>query len=193
MSFQWRDVLCGTLSTSWRRVKLVQFQFIRIQYNKLYIFTIWVIGYVYEYPTMHYFWIPRHNQSIIAYKTDWVFLEIPVENCIVGMLLTCPIGQIHDDCSITNYQTIRKPCIKNILTIYQVLCDNLSSNVWQTPYRKTVIGILKSQWWKSGYRYTTCRKFDMEIIKLQNYIEPLAKGVQPQMHLWRETIVIRPI
>ena len=29
------------------------------------------------------------NDSI--YYFDWVFLEIPVKNCIVGMLLTCPI------------------------------------------------------------------------------------------------------
>ena len=27
-----------------------------------------VIGYVNEYPTMHYFRIPRHTQSMIAYK-----------------------------------------------------------------------------------------------------------------------------
>ena len=27
-----------------------------------------VIGHVYEYPIMHYFGIPRHTQSMIAYK-----------------------------------------------------------------------------------------------------------------------------
>ena len=28
-----------------------------------------LIGYVNEYPTMHYFGLPRHTQSMIAYKT----------------------------------------------------------------------------------------------------------------------------
>ena len=41
---------------------------------------------------MYYFGNPRHTQSMIAYDFDRVFLEIPVKNCIVGMLLTCPIN-----------------------------------------------------------------------------------------------------
>ena len=49
------------------------------------------IGHVNEYSTTHYFWNPRHTQSMIAYDFDRVFLEIPVKNCIMGMLLTCPI------------------------------------------------------------------------------------------------------
>ena len=40
---------------------------------------------------MHYFENPRHTQSVIAYNFDRVYLEIPGKNCIVGMLLTCPI------------------------------------------------------------------------------------------------------
>ena len=31
------------------------------------------IGHVNEYPTMHYFGIPRHTQSMIAYKIFWKF------------------------------------------------------------------------------------------------------------------------
>ena len=52
-----------------------------------------IIGHVNEYHTMHYFRNPRHTQSIITYKilTEYLFLENPVKNCIVGMLLTCPI------------------------------------------------------------------------------------------------------
>ena len=49
------------------------------------------IGCVNEYPIMHYIGIPRHTQSMIAYNCDWVFLDIRLENCIVGILLTCPI------------------------------------------------------------------------------------------------------
>ena len=52
-------------------------------------FQIWHVN---EYPKIHYLGIPRGTQSMIAYQDfDWVFLEIPVKNCIVGMLLTCPI------------------------------------------------------------------------------------------------------
>ena len=49
------------------------------------------IGHVNEYPTMHYFGNPRHTQSMIGYMilTEY-FVEIPIEKCIVGMLLTCP-------------------------------------------------------------------------------------------------------
>ena len=43
------------------------------------------IGHVNEYPTMHYFGIPGHTQDF-----DWVFLVIPVINCIVGNMLTGP-------------------------------------------------------------------------------------------------------
>ena len=52
-----------------------------------------IIGYGYEYPTMHYFGNTRHTQSMIAliYDFDCLCMEIPEKNCIVGMLLTCPI------------------------------------------------------------------------------------------------------
>ena len=43
-------------------------------------------GHVIEYPTMHYFGIPRHTQSLILTEYFWKFL-----NCIVGVSLTCPI------------------------------------------------------------------------------------------------------
>ena len=33
-----------------------------------------------------------HSVNDSLYDFDWVFLEIPVKNCIVGMLLTCPIA-----------------------------------------------------------------------------------------------------
>ena len=49
--------------------------------------TILAIGHVNMYPTMHCFGNPRLTQSMIAYYDfDGVFLEIPVTNCIVGML-----------------------------------------------------------------------------------------------------------
>ena len=50
-----------------------------------------IIGHGIEHPTMHYFGNPRHTPSIIAYMILTVFLEIPVKNWIVGILLTCPI------------------------------------------------------------------------------------------------------
>ena len=44
------------------------------------------IGHVNEYPTMHYFGIPRHTQSMITYDNSYdfvdVFLEILVENSL---------------------------------------------------------------------------------------------------------------
>ena len=48
---------------------------------------------------MLYFGNPRHTESNNSiYDVDGVFLEIPVKNCIVGMLLTGP------NCTkITNY------------------------------------------------------------------------------------------
>ena len=52
-------------------------------------------GHVTEYPTMYYSRIPRRTQSMIEYMiwTDYLFLEIPVKNCILGMLLTLPIDK----------------------------------------------------------------------------------------------------
>ena len=46
------------------------------------------------------FGISRLTQSTIMYTTflDLVFLGIPGENCIVGMLLKYPIDQIYTDC-----------------------------------------------------------------------------------------------
>ena len=50
------------------------------------------IEHINEYLTMQYFGIPRHTQSMTAYKvlTEY-FLKIPLKNCIVGMLSTCPM------------------------------------------------------------------------------------------------------
>ena len=48
---------------------------------------------------MHYFGIPIQTQLMIAYKmlTESIFGNFcSVKNCIVGMLLTCPI-------TVTNY------------------------------------------------------------------------------------------
>ena len=45
-----------------------------------------------EYPTMHYR-NPRHIRLMITYNFDWVFLGIPVKNCIVRVLLTYPIAK----------------------------------------------------------------------------------------------------
>ena len=44
---------------------------------------------------MQHFGNPRHIQSKIAYMvlTEY-FCKIPVKNCIVGILLECPIGNI---------------------------------------------------------------------------------------------------
>ena len=51
-----------------------------------------LIGHVNEYPTMHYFENQRHTHSNNSiYDFDWVFLEIPVKNFIMRILLTCPI------------------------------------------------------------------------------------------------------
>ena len=49
------------------------------------------IGHVNEYPTMHYFGNPGRTWSMVAQ----VFLEIPVKNCLVGMLLLCPIDKMY--------------------------------------------------------------------------------------------------
>ena len=35
-----------------------------------------------------------HSVNDRIYDFDWVFLEFPVKNCIVGMLLTCPIEML---------------------------------------------------------------------------------------------------
>ena len=43
-----------------------------------------LVGHANEYPTMHYFGNPGHTPSMIR---TIVFLEIPVKNCIVVMLL----------------------------------------------------------------------------------------------------------
>ena len=53
-----------------------------------------IIGH--EYPTMHFFGNPRHSVIYsIIYDFVWVFLEIPVKNCIMGMFLTCPIAVLN--------------------------------------------------------------------------------------------------
>ena len=44
-----------------------------------------------EYPTMHYFGNRGHTQAMIAYMILLSFSGNSSENCIVGMLLTCPI------------------------------------------------------------------------------------------------------
>ena len=41
---------------------------------------------------MHYFGDAIHTVNDSIYDFDCAFLEIRVQNCIVGMLLTCPIG-----------------------------------------------------------------------------------------------------
>ena len=46
------------------------------------------IGQFNEFPTMHYFGIPRHSVSDSFHDLDSVFREFLVENCIVAMLLT---------------------------------------------------------------------------------------------------------
>ena len=50
-----------------------------------------------EYPTLHNFGNPELTQSMIVDSVcdfDWVFLEIPVKNWIVGMWWTCPIAPL---------------------------------------------------------------------------------------------------
>ena len=43
---------------------------------------------------MHDFGNPRYTNAMIAcYDFDRVFPAIPVKNCIMGMLLTCPISK----------------------------------------------------------------------------------------------------
>ena len=42
------------------------------------------------------FWDSQtHSLNDSIYNFDWVFLEIPVRNCIAGMLLTCHISSAH--------------------------------------------------------------------------------------------------
>ena len=52
------------------------------------------IGHVNEYPTMHFCGNFSHTQSMIAYMilTEY-FWKFQRKNCIVGILLTCPIGE----------------------------------------------------------------------------------------------------
>ena len=45
-----------------------------------------MIGHSKEYPKMQDYLV---NDT--TYNFDWVLMGIPVQNCIVGMLLTCPI------------------------------------------------------------------------------------------------------
>ena len=70
---------------------------------------IW-IRHIKKYPTMHYFGIPKHIQSMRAYTMcydfDWEILGSLVENCFMRMLLTCLIGFMdcfHADQSSTCY------------------------------------------------------------------------------------------
>ena len=42
------------------------------------------------------------------YDIDWVFLEIPVKNCIVGMLLTCPLILAHLRCVALHTNSIHQ-------------------------------------------------------------------------------------
>ena len=70
----------GSLTEIYRRV---------LQYHYLV-----SIRHVNEHPIYHYFGNPRHAQSIIAYKNSTeYFWKIPVKNCIVGMLLSCPVDR----------------------------------------------------------------------------------------------------
>ena len=56
------------------------------------LYLVHITGHVNEYPTMHYFGNPGHTQLVTAhYDFNRVFLEIAMKNCVVGMLLTCPI------------------------------------------------------------------------------------------------------
>ena len=75
-----------------------------------------LMWHVNEHPTMHYFGNPRHTQSMIAYDFDWVFLEIPVKNCIMGMLLTCPIRQINTSNMVTSLSWSR--LLYSVLTAF---------------------------------------------------------------------------
>ena len=64
------------------------------------------IGRLKEYLTMHYceimhcciimhYWKSQtHSVNDSIYDFYLVFLEIPMENCIVGMLLICPISRL---------------------------------------------------------------------------------------------------
>ena len=66
---------------------------------------------------MHYFRNPAH---IYIYDFDRVFLEIPVKNCIVGMLVTCPI---FTECHLF---VVSRPQILNCTATHEaVLFSNL--------------------------------------------------------------------
>ena len=43
-----------------------------------------------EYPSMHHFGTPTLPVNVSLYDFDWIFLEIPVKKCIMGILLWCP-------------------------------------------------------------------------------------------------------
>ena len=46
-----------------------------------------ISGPVNEYPTMHYFGIPRHTASMILTEYFW---KLQLKNCMVGILWACP-------------------------------------------------------------------------------------------------------
>ena len=45
------------------------------------------MGRVKEYPTMHHFGLP----FTLSQRHDWIILGNPLQNCIMGLLLTCPV------------------------------------------------------------------------------------------------------
>ena len=98
-----------------------------------------LIGHVNEYPTMHYFGIPGNTQSMIPYKIlTWVFPEIPVKICIVGMLLTSPI-EVY--CRSVRWQL----WITIITDSFQFIC--CADKVWLDKVEIKELFILKLYIW----------------------------------------------
>ena len=74
-----------------------------------------------------------HSVNDSVYDFHWVCLEIPVENCIVGMLLTCPFVDILiwvalQSCTVGESDNSSCPnqlcmCLDGILYVYYLYME----------------------------------------------------------------------
>ena len=77
-----KTVKASTYEELLQKVEITVFRIPLLYYYLTEAHTFILIQHVNEYPTMHHDCI---------WDFDWVLQEIPLKNCIVGMLLTCPI------------------------------------------------------------------------------------------------------
>ena len=76
-----------------------------LEFEPWHLAPVW-IGLGKKCPTMHYFEIPGHTQSMEAYMIQ-VIQGNPVQNCIAGMMFTWPIGILGADQDLAEF----KPCV----------------------------------------------------------------------------------